>query len=177
VHEVRVAAGDQYATADERGVARVTSEELVAVQRQVLELLARLSRPPQKLRISAGTVTLDLSWADETTGAVGPPVSSPVGPAVTPASAVAEDLPVPHQEYLRSPAVGVFYHASEPGGEPFVSVGSTVGPGQQIGVVEAMKLMIPVEADRAGRITAVVRGNGEPVEYGEELFAIEDPEA
>ncbi|TMR02608.1 acetyl-CoA carboxylase biotin carboxyl carrier protein subunit, partial [Actinomadura soli] len=75
-------------------------------------------------------------------------------------------------EHLTSPAVGVFYHAKEPGAEPFVSVGDAVSPGQQIGIVEAMKLMIPVEADRAGTIAAVVKDDGAPVEYGEPLFAL-----
>jgi acetyl-CoA carboxylase biotin carboxyl carrier protein len=75
-------------------------------------------------------------------------------------------------DYLRSPAVGVFYQAREPGAEPFAPVGTEVRPKQQIGIIEAMKLMIPVEADRGGRITAVLKGNGEPVEYDEPLFAI-----
>jgi acetyl-CoA carboxylase biotin carboxyl carrier protein len=72
--------------------------------------------------------------------------------------------------------VGVFYHAREPGAEPFVTVGSVVAAGQQVGIVEAMKLMIPVEASRGGRVTAILKANGEPVEYDEPLFAVQ-PEA
>jgi acetyl-CoA carboxylase biotin carboxyl carrier protein len=153
---------------------------LAAVREQALELLARLDRPPRALLISAGGVTLELRWAVE---AAAPPAAPAAGPLVTPVAAPAVPAetaaagPGAGRLHLTSPAVGVFYHAAEPGSEPFVAVGSTVRAGQQIGIVEAMKMMIPVEADRAGRIAAVIKGNGEPVEYGEELFAIEDLEA
>jgi acetyl-CoA carboxylase biotin carboxyl carrier protein len=75
--------------------------------------------------------------------------------------------------YLSAPAVGVFYRAPEPGAEPFVAEGDTVSAGQQVAIVEAMKLMIPVEADQPGRIAKVLKDNGEPVEYGERLFLLD----
>jgi acetyl-CoA carboxylase biotin carboxyl carrier protein len=137
--------------------------DLAQVREQVVELLARLDRPPRTLHLRAGEVTLDINW-DE--GA----------PAVTAAPAAAAPAAADGTAYLRSPAVGVFYHAPEPGAEPFVSLGSVVRPGDQIGIVEAMKLMMPIEADRAGRIAAVVKGNGEPVEFDEPLFALADEE-
>jgi len=141
--------------------------DLLEVQRQTVELLGQLDRHPRNLRIQVGEVSLELTWPDE-------PVPAAAAPApVPPAAPVEKSEPV--GEYLTSPGVGVFYHAREPGAEPFVTVGSTVHKGQQIGVIEAMKLMLPVEADRSGRITSVVKGNGEPVEYAEPLFAI-DPE-
>jgi acetyl-CoA carboxylase biotin carboxyl carrier protein len=144
--------------------------DLLEVQRQTVELLGQLDRHPRNLRIQVGEVSLELTWPDEPA-----PAATPVaGPAPVPPAAPVEK-PEPVGEYLTSPGVGVFYHAREPGAEPFVSVGSTVHKGQQIGVIEAMKLMLPVEADRSGRITSVVKGNGEPVEYAEPLFAI-DPE-
>ncbi len=146
--------------------------DLLEVQRQTVDLLAQLDRHPRNLRIQVGEVSLELTWPDEPAPA---PVPAPAQAyqAGPPAAPVEKSEPV--GEYLTSPGVGVFYHAREPGAEPFVSVGSTVHKGQQIGVIEAMKLMLPVEADRSGRITAVVKGNGEPVEYAEPLFAI-DPE-
>jgi acetyl-CoA carboxylase biotin carboxyl carrier protein len=156
--------------------------DLAQVQERAVELLGRLPRQPSNLRIQVGDITVDITWA---TGpaerpAVGP-VNGPVdGPAVGPdphgASGDA-DTAAAAKEYLTSPAVGVFYHAKEPGAEPFVSVGSPVEPGQQIGIVEAMKLMIPVAADRAGVITDVLKANGAPVEYDEPLFAVAAPEA
>jgi acetyl-CoA carboxylase biotin carboxyl carrier protein len=67
----------------------------------------------------------------------------------------------------------VFYRAPQPGAPAFVSEGDLVAPGQQVAIIEAMKLMIPVEADRVGRISAVLVSDGQPVEYGQPLFALE----
>jgi acetyl-CoA carboxylase biotin carboxyl carrier protein len=149
-----------------------TLVDLVQLREQTIELLARLERQPQNLRVQAGELTVDITWPDQ------PPVPGKPVPArgddVTPPEEAGDDVGT---DYLRSPAVGTFYHAREPGAEPFVSVGSIVRPGQQIGVIEAMKLMMPVEADRAGRTTAVVKGNGESTEYDEPLFALEAEEA
>ncbi|MGH3427261.1 MAG: acetyl-CoA carboxylase biotin carboxyl carrier protein, partial [Mycobacteriales bacterium] len=91
------------------------------------------------------------------------PTAAPVAQPMTEAA--------PEVHYLTSPAVGVFYRAPEPGTAPFVSEGDTVVTGQQVGIIQAMKLMIPIEADQAGRVLDVLKSNGEPVEYGEKLFA------
>lgn len=142
--------------------------DLTRVREQVLELLARLTRPPRNLRVEAGGVTIDLTWDD----AADPGARTTV--AITNEVALVQHTGAEAgADCLRSPAVGVFYHAREPGAEPFAPVGSTVRARQQIGVIEVMKMMIPVEADRAGRITAVLKGNGEHVEYDEPIFAIE----
>ena len=157
-----------------------TSAGLAHLREQVIELLTHLDRPPQALRVQSGAFTLDITWGDEMAIApVGeaPVRSAPPGPVAGDAASSPGQAAGEAAEYLRSPAVGVFYHAREPGAEPFVSVGSVVQPGQQIGIVEAMKLMMPVEADRTGRIAAVVKGNGEPVEYDEPLFALEPGES
>lgn len=159
--------------------------DLANMQRQIVELLARLDRPPSNVSIRAGEVCVDIAWSNPAPVAapayapvfVPPPaqaaapqhLEAPAGPA---GPAVAEAAGPP-TEYLTSPGVGVFYHAKEPGAEPFVTVGSVVRPGQQIGIIEAMKLMMPVEADKAGRITAALKGNGEAVEYDEALFALD----
>ncbi|GAA5069189.1 acetyl-CoA carboxylase biotin carboxyl carrier protein [Thermocatellispora tengchongensis] len=73
--------------------------------------------------------------------------------------------------HIGAPTVGVFYRAPEPGAEPFVAVGDTVAAGQQVGIVEAMKLMIPVQAERAGRVVEVLVEDATQVEYGEPLIA------
>lgn len=143
--------------------------QLAEVQQYAVELLRKLGRQPSSLRIQVGDVAVDIAWASANghpgdAGAVEPEPTGENGEAET-------------REYLTSPAVGVFYRAKEPGAEPFVSVGDLVQPGQQIGIVEAMKLMIPVEADRAGTITEVLKSNGTPVEYDEPLFAVEPTEA
>ncbi|CAO5253137.1 acetyl-CoA carboxylase biotin carboxyl carrier protein [Frankia sp. AgKG'84/4] len=71
-----------------------------------------------------------------------------------------------------SPSVGVFYRAAEPGKAPFVTEGDVVRAGQQVGIVEAMKLMIPIEADRAGRIVRILAEDTAPIEHDQPLFVL-----
>ena len=73
---------------------------------------------------------------------------------------------------VRSPMVGTFYRAPEPDAPAFVEVGDRVEAGQTLCIVEAMKLMNEITADAAGEIVAIFPDNGQPVEYGQELFAI-----
>jgi acetyl-CoA carboxylase biotin carboxyl carrier protein len=174
------AVNGQQVTQDPAGDAGAARAELEHVRDQAVELLARLSRPPRSLRIAAGAVSLEITWDElgEVTSA-GRAGTWQAGhgtarPAADEHRGPPGDCAV--QEYLRSPGVGVFYHASEPGAEPFISVGTVVSLGQQIGIIEAMKLMIPVEADRAGEVTGILKANGEPVEYGEPLFALSGQE-
>ena len=74
--------------------------------------------------------------------------------------------------FVKSPIVGTFHHAPEPGAEPFVEVGSRVRKGQILCIVEAMKLMNEIDAEEGGEVVSVFIGNGQPVQYGERLFAI-----
>jgi len=69
--------------------------------------------------------------------------------------------------------VGTFYRSAQPGGEPFVSVGSEAAEGETLCIIEAMKLMNEIEADKSGTIKAVLVDNGSPVEFGQPLFVIE----
>jgi acetyl-CoA carboxylase biotin carboxyl carrier protein len=126
-----------------------------------LRFITKLSRPPRVVRIRAGEVSMEVEWAPEQT-ATGP-TAEPPGPV--------EIVSTPGS-FLTAPAVGVFYRAPDPSSPPFVKEGDTVVVGQQIGIVEAMKLMIPVKADIAGHVTEVLKGNGEPVEFAEPLFAL-----
>ncbi len=71
-----------------------------------------------------------------------------------------------------SPSVGVFYRAAEPGKPPFVTEGDVVRAGQQVGIVEAMKLMIPIEADRAGRVVRILAEDTAPIEHDQPLFVL-----
>jgi len=73
---------------------------------------------------------------------------------------------------IKSPIVGTLYRASEPGAPPFVDVGSPVKKGQVLCIIEAMKLMNEIECDRDGEVAAVYVENGQPVQYGDRLFAI-----
>jgi acetyl-CoA carboxylase biotin carboxyl carrier protein len=137
---------------------------LEQVRRSAVQLLTEVGRTPRTLRVRAGNIVVEIEWGEDTGGVPTGVVAAPVehAPAV----------PEIGVEYLTAPTVGVFYRAPEPGADPFVVEGDLVAPGRQIGIIEAMKLMIPVEADRAGRITGILKANGEPVEYGERLFTL-----
>ena len=74
---------------------------------------------------------------------------------------------------VKSPMVGTFYRASSPGAKPFVDVGSQVKEGETICIVEAMKILNEIEADKTGTIVRVLGENGQAVEYGQPLFVIE----
>lgn len=74
---------------------------------------------------------------------------------------------------VKSPMVGTFYHASSPGAEPFVEVGSTVKVGQTLCIIEAMKILNEIEAETAGTVKQILVNNGDPVEFGQPLFVIE----
>jgi acetyl-CoA carboxylase biotin carboxyl carrier protein len=77
-----------------------------------------------------------------------------------------------HLHVIKSPIVGTFYHASGPDSPPFVKVGDHVDAGKVLCIVEAMKLMNEIESDVAGEVMRIFVQNGQPVEYGEPLFAI-----
>jgi acetyl-CoA carboxylase biotin carboxyl carrier protein len=93
-------------------------------------------------------------------------------PAAAPAAAAAPD-PSQHPRAGKSPRVGTAYLAPEPGAAPFVDVGTRVAQGQTLLIIEAMKTMNHIPAPKAGVVTAVLVGNGQPVEFGEALAIIE----
>jgi acetyl-CoA carboxylase biotin carboxyl carrier protein len=78
-----------------------------------------------------------------------------------------------HPGAVKSPMVGTIYMAASPGAAPFITVGSTVKQGQTLLIIEAMKTMNQIPAPRAGKVTALMVDNGQPVEFGEVLLVIE----
>jgi acetyl-CoA carboxylase biotin carboxyl carrier protein len=96
-------------------------------------------------------------------------------PAATPSPAAAPPAAaaVPPGHAVASPMVGTFYRASSPEAKPFVDIGSQVNVGDTLCIIEAMKMMNEIEADKAGVIKAILKENGQPVEFGEPLFIIE----
>ena len=94
--------------------------------------------------------------------------------AVPPAGVAAPAAPAPEEglHSVKSPIVGTFYEAPSPGAPPFVKVGDTVEIGQVLCIVEAMKLLNEIESDFAGEIVKKLASNGQPIEYGQELFVI-----
>ncbi|WP_133365750.1 acetyl-CoA carboxylase biotin carboxyl carrier protein [Qipengyuania sediminis] len=98
------------------------------------------------------------------------PVPAPAVAAAPAAAAPAE--PAADEPAMTSPMVGTVYLAAEPGAPNFVSVGDTVREGQTLLIIEAMKVMNPIAADRAGKIKAVLVDNAQPVEFGQPLVVI-----
>ena len=90
------------------------------------------------------------------------------------AFAAAPEPPGPEDglHIVRSPIVGTFYESPSPGSPPFVKVGDTLEVGQVLCIVEAMKLMNEIECDVAGELVKKLVANGQPIEYGQELFAV-----
>jgi acetyl-CoA carboxylase biotin carboxyl carrier protein len=155
--------------AREPGETRDPEADLAAVQQTALRLLAGVPRPPTALRVQAGPVVLELAWAAPPDGRSLPgPQAAEAILATAPPDGTADGT----LDHIHAPTVGVFYRAPEPGAAPFVEEGSVVMPGQQVAIVEAMKLMIPVQADRHCRIVEVLRPDAASVEFGERLFAV-----
>ena len=99
-----------------------------------------------------------------------PVAAAPV--AATEAAPVAAAPAAPAGHTVKSPMVGTFYRASNPGAPAFVQVGQAVKEGEPLCIIEAMKLLNEIEADKTGVIQAILVENGEPVEYGQPLFVI-----
>jgi len=106
---------------------------------------------------------------------VAAPVAAPVAAAAVPAaaSAVAAAPAVETGHSVKSPMVGTFYRSSSPGAKAFVEVGSQVKEGETICIIEAMKILNEIEADKSGTVTRILGENGQAVEYGQPLFVIE----
>ncbi|WP_435209581.1 acetyl-CoA carboxylase biotin carboxyl carrier protein [Micromonospora sp. bgisy143] len=156
-------------------------EVLAGLRRQARHLLAELAGPVRRIRLRSGATVLEIEWhPDEAVGrsdvppplpAVAPTPSPPAAVPGPPAALIRP--PVPGRAAVRAPIVGTFYRASEPGARPFVAVGDLVRPGQPVGIVEAMKLMNEVSADRAGRVVAILVEDGQPVEYDQALVELD----
>ena len=102
------------------------------------------------------------------------PATAPATPAhagTTPAAELAAEMEEKLHE-VKSPIVGTFYESPSPGAPPFVKIGDQVEVGQVLCIVEAMKLMNEIESDAAGEVVRRIASSGQPVEYGQSLFAI-----
>lgn len=100
-----------------------------------------------------------------------PMASAPAAAAAAPAAAPAKEEMSGHK--VTSPMVGTFYRSASPGSAPFVDVGKTVKQGETLCIIEAMKILNQIEADKAGTVKAILVENGQPVEFGQPLFVIE----
>jgi acetyl-CoA carboxylase biotin carboxyl carrier protein len=104
------------------------------------------------------------------------PATPPAAPAPTAVSTADAGEAEIELAVVKSPIVGTFYRAAEPGAPPFVEVGSTVKKGQVLCIIEAMKLMNEIDSEYDGEVVNVYVESGQPVQYGERLFAIKTTE-
>lgn len=114
---------------------------------------------------------VEVEAVPSTTAAVARP--APVAAAAAAPEEPARAPDATHPGAVKSPMVGTVYLAAEPGSPSFVSVGDTVSEGQTLLIIEAMKVMNAIRADRAGKVTQILVENASPVEYGEALMIIE----
>ena len=122
----------------------------------------RISRYPKP-----GTVTMSQA-APAVAAAVAPAAAAPA------AAPAAQEAPAVRGQQVTAPMVGTFYSGPAPGSKPFVEIGTEVKPGDTLCVIEAMKMMNQIESEFAGRVVSVLVENGNPVEFGQPLFVIED---
>jgi len=161
-------------------------------QKELKELIEFLiEKDIAEFELERGDVKVRIKRAAEPSGSSGPaaqphfamhaapsPVPeiphAPIVPSQTAPPAAAEVAPAAEAglHTVRSPIVGTFYESPSPGSPPFVKPGDMVEVGQVLCIVEAMKLMNEIEADVAGEIVKKLIANGQPIEYGQELFVI-----
>ena len=114
------------------------------------------------------------AMAAPVTYTMAPPAAAPAPVVEVAAAAVAAAAPAePTGHIVKSPMVGTFYRSSSPGAKAFVEVGSQVKEGETICIIEAMKILNEIEADKSGTVTRIMGENGQAVEYGQPLFVIE----
>ena len=122
-----------------------------------------------KVRIVKGGTAVVQTFAP---APVAQPVAAPAqAPVAVAAAPVVEEVAAGHA--VKSPMVGTFYRSSSPGAKPFVEVGDSIKAGETICIIEAMKILNEIEADKSGTVTKILCDNGQAVEYGQPLFIIE----
>ncbi|MAY41605.1 MULTISPECIES: acetyl-CoA carboxylase biotin carboxyl carrier protein [unclassified Neptuniibacter] len=130
-----------------------------------------------EIEIKEGEESVRISRGSQVVAAPYPtaPVAAPVAPApvaAAPAVEAAPEAPVSNGHVVKSPMVGTFYTAPSPSSPAFIEVGKTVKAGDVICIVEAMKMMNQIEADKAGVIEAILVEDGQPVEYDQPIVTI-----
>ncbi|WP_297931434.1 acetyl-CoA carboxylase biotin carboxyl carrier protein [uncultured Aggregatibacter sp.] len=131
-----------------------------------------VSEEEGSVRISRATVAAPANVQYSIPAAAPTPVAAPAAPAAAPAALAAAPEEIAGHK-IRSPMVGTFYRSPSPEAKAFVEVGQTVKVGDALCIVEAMKMMNRIEADKAGVVKAILVNDGEPVEFDEPLIIIE----
>ena len=140
---------------------------LEATSRTAASLAANLGGAAlQRIRVQSGDTCVEPTWSP-TPEQLDPAAPDTASDGEAPGEAVTASA-----HYVCSPMVGVFYHALTPAAQPFVTVGEVVEPGQQVGIIEAMKFLNRVDATEAGRVLEILVPNCAAVEYGTPLLAL-----
>ncbi|ASO19721.1 acetyl-CoA carboxylase biotin carboxyl carrier protein [Actinoalloteichus hoggarensis] len=156
----------------DRAVAALGAQDaLELLCRSVSDVVRTTPQHPMRVNVRFGCASVEVEWpgagSAPAEGGTAPAASAPVAPT----QAVEPDGV--ERPAVCAPLVGTFYRAEEPGARPFVEVGDVVEPGQQVGIMEAMKLMNPILTEHRGRVVEVVVADGQPVEYGQALVLLE----
>lgn len=154
---------------------------LLILRQHALAVASESPRQPSSVTVSNGPLALRVQWGTGEQMRIpsgGAELPETVGAATTTdvpqADAANAELALEEGTFtLSTNTVGVFYRAAEPSAQPFVCEGDPVRAGQQVGIVEAMKLMIPVEAEREGRVVEFLVADGTAVEHGQPLILLE----
>jgi acetyl-CoA carboxylase biotin carboxyl carrier protein len=136
------------------------------LRQQARQVIAETAGPLRRVHLRHGEVAVEIEWHLPAATESAPPRPAP--PATRPA-----DGPDDGRHRVTAPVVGTWYRAPEPGASPFVGVGDRVDAGQVVGVVEAMKLMNEVRADRSGTVAELLVADGDPVEFGQPLIILQ----
>lgn len=147
------------------------------VDKELIRDLAELLNETEltEIEIEQHGIRLRVQRTPAQVAAVAAPVAAPAPVGISPAP-VAADKPsdaAAHPGAVTSPMVGTAFRSAEPGAPTFVEVGSAVSEGQTLLIVEAMKTFNPIAAPRAGKVSAILIEDGQPVEFGEPLVIIE----
>jgi acetyl-CoA carboxylase biotin carboxyl carrier protein len=155
---------------EESGIAEIEikeGEEAVRISRMPAGSAMVQPLPPQ-----AWMVPGQPGW-DGGRGAAPMALAAPAEAAGQAAAGESAAKPKPNEHVITAPMVGTFYASPSPGAKAFVDIGDEVKVGQVLCIIEAMKMMNQIEADRAGRITSIMARSGDPVEFGQPLFVVE----
>jgi acetyl-CoA carboxylase biotin carboxyl carrier protein len=145
----------------------------LAAETGIAELEVQRGDDRVRIRRSGfATAAQDLLVAPAHTAAVAAAASAPIAVVEAPRERGEKPAVDPNLVLVKSPIVGTFYEGPSPGAPPFVAVGERVQPGKVLCIIESMKLMNEIEAEHSGIIESRLVLNGQPVEYGEALFAI-----
>jgi acetyl-CoA carboxylase biotin carboxyl carrier protein len=150
--------------------------------KKLIELLEESGIAEIEIKEGEEAVRISRLGAGGAHGQAGPQMHAAAAPAATAipaapaATAIAESAPPkpkPNEHVITAPMVGTFYASPSPGAKAFVEIGDEIKVGQVLCIIEAMKMMNQIEADRAGRVASIMARNGDPVEFGQPLFVVE----